>query len=63
MESHENYLTDAIGEAVVESINKAIETISDGISKKHGKFLDDNKDDLITSIAAAIAASYRARHP
>jgi hypothetical protein len=42
----------------------AIRTVADELARKMGRFLDQNRDALVTAIAAAIAACWQSRqHP
>jgi hypothetical protein len=64
MNANHASIQDQIFKASKSCLDAAVEMVAAAIMVKVGRFFDDNKDDLTTSIAAAIALSWQSRqHP
>lgn len=63
MDANTHAILEVFSQAASKAANDAIEPIAGAIMVRVGKFLDSNRADFTTAIAAAIALSYANRHP
>lgn len=61
MEANKNAVLEALSAPAEKAGDNAAQLIASGVMLKVGKFLDENRAEIVTATAAAIAASYRER--